>query len=177
MRRVTPWIVLAWLVVAGNAERPVRGLLFALPVKIERPTHRPASEPDIGDIAPFRKVDLYKHMASPRAPRRVTDEDARRQSGDAKSKRGEPPGEKSVLLEAIATAPRLNQLCRDQRRVQMNATAKQRIQILERYAVGMQRMNRPQCIEEPPRLLGDTICWRLKRPGRVVDLAPVVIAE
>lgn len=29
--------------------------------------------------------------------------------------------------------------------------------------------------EEPPRLLGDTVCWRLKRPGRVADLAPVVI--
>lgn len=29
--------------------------------------------------------------------------------------------------------------------------------------------------EEPPRVLGDTICWRLKRPGRVADLAPVVV--
>jgi diaminohydroxyphosphoribosylaminopyrimidine deaminase/5-amino-6-(5-phosphoribosylamino)uracil reductase len=29
--------------------------------------------------------------------------------------------------------------------------------------------------EGPPRLLGDTVCWRLKKPGRVMDQAPVVV--
>ena len=29
--------------------------------------------------------------------------------------------------------------------------------------------------EQAPRLLGDTLCWRLTRPGRIADLAPVVI--
>jgi len=29
--------------------------------------------------------------------------------------------------------------------------------------------------EEPPRLLGGTLCWRLKRPGRITDRMPLVV--
>lgn len=31
--------------------------------------------------------------------------------------------------------------------------------------------------EEAPRLCGNTVCWRLRRPGRIHDLAPVVVID
>lgn len=41
--------------------------------------------------------------------------------------------------------------------------------------VGQVKLGTRWIPEEPPRLLGDTICWRLRRPGKVADLAPLVV--
>src|SRR5579859_204230 len=104
---------------------------------------------DVREIRTLRQVDPEQHVVarSERRPRRRHPDHA----GDQRRHR-EPQGrqrraEERVLLEAVAAAPRADELGLQRAEVQRNRPAEQRVQVVEGDGVGVQPMQGAKDIE------------------------------
>ena len=71
----------------------------------------------------------------------------RREAGNAEAERAQDLQQHAVVLEAIAAAPRLDQLVLQQFDVEPDRQPQQRIQILERDRLRMQELDRAQRLQ------------------------------